>query len=369
MDSIHCVLEQLKVTNFRNISNQIISFGPRVNCIFGENGNGKTNLLEAIYVITQRKSFRKNTAFPQLVNINGEQPEILFQTKFNQGPDSKHTYSGKLVISKNQYFLNGRPTAKKCHLNSVFISPLESLLFYNTPGFRRQWFNFHLGLLSPSYRKLLSRYAQLLRMRNFLLAKKPPHHLSQIRALDTQLAQASYDLMGQRLVWVQEFNRFLGQIFCQLFSQSHQLGLKIRSGYAHCDAQEIHHSMRKREARDLAAGKTTYGIHHDDYLLLFDDLNSGEVCSLGQQKMAFFGLSFAYIELFKYKQGGYPIVLIDDVSGELDRKRWQNLIRYICAREFQTFMTTANESLGKELEGMVANVRKLCIHDGKIMTH
>ena len=120
--------------------------------------------------------------------------------------------------------------------------------------------------------------------------------------------------------------------------------------------------------KDIPLGRTSYGIHRDDYLLLFDGLNAFEICSLGQQKMSFLGLSFAYIELFKYKLRTYPIVLIDDVSGELDQKRWSNLIRYICVREFQTFITTASEGFRIELE-RIEGIRKLYIHKGKITIH
>ena len=109
----HCFLDKLRIKNFRNLEEDVLSFNSEINCIFGENGNGKTNLLEAIHVITERKSFKKNTSFPQFVNINGEEPEILFQTRFQDEKENYQAYSGKLDIQNNEYFLNGKVTQKK----------------------------------------------------------------------------------------------------------------------------------------------------------------------------------------------------------------------------------------------------------------
>ena len=97
-------------------------------------------------------------------------------------------------------------------------------------------------------------------------------------------------------------------------------------------------------------GHTSYGIHKDDYLFEFDGVNAYDYCSLGQQKMSYLSLLFAYIELFRYKFTAYPIVLIDDVSGELDASRWARLIQYLKDAEFQVLITTANEKFREELE-------------------
>jgi DNA replication and repair protein RecF len=110
--------------------------------------------------------------------------------------------------------------------------------------------------------------------------------------------------------------------------------------------------------------KTHYGIHRDDYVFHFDGFNSFEYCSLGQQKMSFLSLIFAYIELFRYKYTSYPIVLIDDVSGELDSRRWKNLITYLKDKKFQVMITTANENFRKELESIEEST-KFYIENGE----
>ena len=364
----HYFLDKLKIKNFRNLEDEIVPFDPGINCIFGENGNGKTNLLEAIYVITERKSFRKNTAFPQFININGEVPEILFQTNFRDIENREYAYSGKLHVQKNEYFFNGKSTRKKLHVQSVFISPFDSLLFHSTPAFRRQWFDRNLSAIDPQYKKCLRDYNQALKMRNSLLITKSTDFYGQLRAIDNEMAEYTFVLLQKRVQFIGQLKNFFTQTFHQLFSEDHKMEIKIQTKFGGLSVQEIYSAMQNQLEKDLLSGRTNYGVHRDDYMLLFDGLNAFEVCSLGQQKMAFLGLSFAYIELFKYNLGVYPIVLIDDVSGELDRKRWNNLIQYICVKEFQTFITTANEDFKMELE-RIEGIKKLSIHQGKVTIH
>ena len=108
-----------------------------------------------------------------------------------------------------------------------------------------------------------------------------------------------------------------------------------------------------------------YGVHKDDYVLLFDGLNSFDYCSLGQQKMSYLSLLFAYIELFRYKFNAFPIVLIDDVSGELDKFRWKKLVEFLEHSEFQVLITTANEKFKEELE-QIQNAKKIYVESGRI---
>ena len=368
MRMANCFLDRLRVKNFRNLADEIISFDAGINCIFGENGNGKTNLLEAIYMITEKKSFRKNTRFPQMVSINGEEPEFLFQSKFRDEEDKDHVYSGKVDIEKGEYFLNGKLTKKKLGINSIFINPFDSLHFHSTPSFRRQWFDRNISIADEAYRKTLQRYRQALKMRNNLLLKRPSLYLKQIAAIDGEMAKYTLFLAQKRANFVSEIEQLFSPTFRQLFDDDCRMEIKIKSKFASLELEQILDATSRNMEKDLLAGKTTSGIHHDDYMLLFDGLNAYEICSLGQQKMAFLSLSFAYIELFQYKFRTYPIVLIDDVSGELDRKRWGHLIRYICAKKFQTFITTANEDFKREFE-QIEKAKKLQIHQGRVKVH
>src|SRR5690606_24174314 len=104
----------------------------------------------------------------------------------------------------------------------------------------------------------------------------------------------------------------------------------------------------------------------DDYLLLFDDFNAIEFCSLGQQKMSYLSLLFAYIELFRYKFKAFPLVLLDDLSGELDETRWKLLVQFLNRQEFQVLITSANEKFREELDS-ISNVKNFLIESGNLV--
>ena len=116
-------ISKLQVTNFRNLNPDIISFSPGINCILGENGNGKTNILEAINVLATKKSFRKNTSFPQYLSIDSGKPEIIFSSLFHNQHSQNVSYSAKFTNESNLYFQDGISLKRRLDIKIVFINP------------------------------------------------------------------------------------------------------------------------------------------------------------------------------------------------------------------------------------------------------
>lgn len=342
-------ISKLQVTNFRNLEPDIISFGSGINCIFGDNGNGKTNILEALYYIINRKSFRKNTSFPQIISLDGENNEILFQSVF-KSIESTKTLSGKLLNEGASWFLDGKPTKKKIGAGLIFINPFDSQQFHTSPSFRRNWIDTHLSQVSDVYKKNLSKYTKHLKNRNILLQKKPFEYKSQIVAIDVEMSKMAVSITNERIEFIKEINKLLEKTFYELFSEEHLLTLELDSCMISKDEVFYRDLMNHNWKKDEITGRTTYGVHRDDYVLLFDGLNSFDYCSLGQQKTSYLSLLFAYTELFLYKFKTYPIVLIDDVSGELDSYRWQKLIDHLKQKKFQVLITTANNKFKDGLD-------------------
>jgi DNA replication and repair protein RecF len=355
---------KLQVTNFRNLLPNIIEFCPGINCILGENGNGKTNILEALYVIATKKSFRKNTSFPQYLSMNCEEPQIIFSSVISDEKNNV-SYSAKIDPNSSQFFVNGKITKKRPELKLVFINPFDSYGFHNSASSRRSWFDTYIGLLEKQYKTVLNKYNKLLRFRNSLLSKKPNMYREQIQALDTDFAKYSVILTKRRLEFLSEIEIHCKNTFKSLFSEDHVLKVTLDSKFAAKNELEILEYLHNNLQKDEIIGHTHYGVHKDDYPLLFDGINSFEFCSLGQQKMSYLSLIFAYIELFRYKYVAYPVVLIDDVSGELDQIRWRRLIEYLEQRDFQVFITTANEKFSEELE-KISGAKKIYVEAGSI---
>lgn len=356
-------LKKLHLKNFRNLADQTLEFSNQINCIFGNNGNGKTNLLEAVYYLSYKKSFRKKVSFPHLINIECDKPEILLSSLFVASNEEPITFSGKILPESSEWYLNNKPSKKKIDVKSIFINPFDSFLFHSTPSFRRDWIDKHLSILDPIYKKALSDFTISLRFRNNLLKKKPTNFKEQIKANDPRLSELSFQLIQLRKQTIMELSEHLSLTFKQIFHEEHQLELELEGKFSNFTLEDIKNFYTNSLEKDILIGHTTSGVHRDDYLFNFDGFNSYDYCSLGQQKMSFLSLLFAYIELFRYKFKTYPIVLIDDVSGELDQRRWQNLISFLKAKNFQVLITTANENFKKELE-KIDEARKIFIEDG-----
>jgi DNA replication and repair protein RecF len=355
---------RLQVTNFRNIQSIPLEFSKKINCIFGNNGNGKTNLLEAIYYLGHKKSFKKNAKFPQFLSMDCEKGEILFSSIFET--DREYFYSGKIYEDKSEWYLDNSSYKKSINLKPIFINPFDSYQFHNTASFRRKLVDQLIGILDPNYKKQLSKYQNTLKQRNFLLMAKPSMYREQLEALDEQFISYSVYLIGERLKFLKEIKQFCSKTFQEIFSENHELELKLDTKFIY-NPDEIKQKIITQRDKDIMIGQTSYGVHRDDYIFFFNGLNSYDYCSLGQQKMSFLSLLFAYIELFRYKSMSYPIVLIDDVSGELDSLRWRNLISYLDKKDFQVFITTANENFKDELLKL-HEAKKFLLSEGDIET-
>lgn len=357
-------ISKLQVKNFRNLDEEIINFSNGINCIFGENGNGKTNILEALYYLIKRKSFRKNTSFPQMLGLDGENTEISFQSVFSNNETSEtHSYSGKLNENGHSWFYQGKSTNKKLEIGVVFINPFDSQGFHLSSSQRRAWIDDHLSQLDLSYKKSLARFTKSLRFRNKLLSQKPTQFQRQINAIDEEMADNSIFLTQKRLAFLDELRPFIRESFKNLFSEEHDLEIMLDTKITNMNRDNYLDMCQKNREKDLIIGHTSYGIHKDDYVLLFDGLNSFDYCSLGQQKMSYLSLLFAYIELFRYKFKSFPIVLLDDVSGELDKLRWRRLVEYLKNKNFQVLITTANDSF-KEVLDTIEGANKLLVNSG-----
>lgn len=358
-------IHRLQLTNFRNIANSVIEFDSKVNCIFGKNGNGKTNILEAIYYLAFKKSFRKNTGFPQLLDTDSEKPEIYINSTLTDEYENDTAYSLRLTNEQHQYFHNSKAIKRKLKIPAIFINPFDSFQYHQQSTFRRNLLDQYLGVIDDEYRSLLARYQKCLRQRNALLSTRNPAVRNQVAALDEQYARYIEQITTMRVRYVENINKYISLIYQELFSEEHHLEISIESDFIDKPQTEIHQILQNAMQNDFDRGHSTKGVHRDDFITLFDDFNAFEYCSLGQQKMSFLSLLFAYIDLFRYKKGSYPVVLIDDVSGELDQERWNRLINFIEKRSFQVVITTANEAFREKLESL-PDVRKFRVDAGEV---
>ena len=331
---------KILVQNFRNLPYQIFNFNNGINLIYGSNGVGKTNLLESIYYAIYSKSFRKNVSFPQLLNINCGKDELLFQLVFNYKNKelsySKKMTSSESIVRKDDSFIE--------HLHYLFISPSDSHSFYFTAEFRRDLINRLISMVDKEYKKNISKYNKILiSKKNYIIQNQFKEIDIYLDVIDKQIAEISLSIKSRRDSFLNQLNEYLSQFFKEIFSMDHEISIKKNSSFDSFNSIDSFSSeLKKNRELDFKAKRQVKGIHNDDYQILFDHMNSGDFCSLGQQKICYLSMIFSYVMLYHSHFNCNPILLIDDISGELDALRWKQLVFFLIKRDFQVIMTTAN---------------------------
>lgn len=356
-------LESIKVENFRNLNNQSIEFNHRINCIFGDNGNGKTNLLEAVYFLLNRKSFKKNINFRNLLSVDASESEIRLWGAYKLDKE-KISLTGRVNLENSEWWVDGEKRVKNWHF-SVAINPFDASNFSSSFTHRRDWFETVFCSLDVGFKKKLSLFRKIYKQRNFLLKNKPYDYKSQLNFFDDEYCRVSSELSAQKRLMVQELNPVLKSIFNEIFFEENIIQLEVLAPSAHFEYEALSKKLAENREKEEIIGTTLSGSHKDDYIIKFDGYNAFEYCSLGQLKMAYLSILFAYINLFRYKFGVFPIVFIDDVSGELDRHRWKRLVRYLDCCEYQVFISTANEKFREELSAL-SSAKYITLVNGEI---
>ena len=222
-------LQKVRLTNFRNLSEKIIEFKSNLNCICGNNGNGKTNLLEAIYFSINKKSFRKKASFQQILSADSGKSEIISSiTVTNKAKDTDY-YSIQWESDKYTCILNGQKKIRKPKLSCVFVSPFDSFSFHNESSFRRNLIDSFISRIAPEYKKVLNDYTKLLRQKNSLL--KTTQNIAQIDAIDTILSEKIAFIVKYRVKFIADINPYLKEIYHDIFSNSISLELEIESKF------------------------------------------------------------------------------------------------------------------------------------------
>ncbi len=360
-------VQKILIENFRNLKAAPIEFGPFVNVVFGKNGNGKTNILEAIYFLLRKKSFKKNTGFAQLLSYDNEEAQISINAAITT-TEGIQNIGIKISNESSQYFINTKKVRDTQYGQTLFIGPFDSGPFFLSSTERRDLLDDLIGEADNEYKKILRKYFTALKFRNSLLQKKPNKFREQIKSIDVQMVEFSNYLMETRSRYIQRLNKYLTPTYKQLFSEEVELKMEysptlpIGQGVG-----EIEKIFEKSLGKDEKIGHTTVGPHRDDYIVLFNNYSAVEFCSLGQQKMAFLSILFGHLDLLLEQCNLRPIILIDDISGELDAARWYNLINFLSKRRQQIIITTANEAF-KDALNTIQHAKSIFVSSGEIYT-
>lgn len=343
------VVEKIALTNFRNYSSVVLEFDDGVHLFSGDNAQGKTNLLEAIFLSAMGKSFRAGQD-DELIGWNGDDAkvEIHFSNqlavheltfRFMRGQARKNVLNGNSVKKKDLIGM----------MNAVLFSPEDLWLVKGNPSARRRFLDFELSQSDPLYYQDLLRYNRTLAQRNQLLKKisEGRDKREVLDAWDEQLVVLAIKLVEKRMHRMNKLSCEASEIHKQITGGAEELSARYFIYGENGGKEESYAEWYKEKLvffrnKDIIRGFTDIGPHKDDIEFFIDSHAAKAFASQGQQRTIVLALKLAEIQIMREMTGERPILLLDDVMSELDEKRREKLIEAISGK-IQTFITGTNE--------------------------
>ncbi|WP_106495683.1 DNA replication/repair protein RecF [Lentibacillus sp. Marseille-P4043] len=344
-------IQQLTLKNYRNYDHQDIKFDDKINLIIGENAQGKTNLMEAIYVLAFTKSHRTPRE-KELIQWDKEYAKIEGRIKKrNQSFPLEIVVSSKGKKAKLNRIEQQRLSDYIGALNVVMFAPEDLTLVKGAPQIRRRFIDMELGQIQPRYVYHLGQYQKVLKQRNYLLKqlqRNSTQDRTMLQVLTEQLIEHAATLLERRFVFLDLLRKWSGPIHYGISRELEQLEIK------YCATIEVSEEANKEkiesiyldkfqeiQEKEIERGTTLVGPHRDDLTFLVNNKDVQTFGSQGQQRTTALSMKLAEIELIYNEVGEYPVLLLDDVLSELDDYRQSHLLNTIQGK-VQTFVSTTS---------------------------
>lgn len=334
-------LKKIIVQNFRNIELQELEFSPNINCISGGNGEGKTNLLDAIYYLSMTKSaFSASDSFNIRYGSDGFAIAGYYDMPDMLGRDSVIRFSVQVSGSEKKVKRDDKLYTKISEhigvLPIVVVSPADSSLVSESGEERRRFVNSVLSQIDREYLVALQQYSRLLQQRNHLL-KSGTADEELLCTFDSELSRLAGPIFSKREKFCTELKPVVQQYYETISGGQETVDIEYRSDLASAPLDEI---LRSRREKDRILKYTTAGIQRDDFIFKMDSEPIRRCGSQGQQKSFLVSLKFAQYEIMKNRYHFAPMLLLDDLFDKLDIKRIQNLLSMVAGNDFgQIFLT------------------------------
>ncbi|WP_127849664.1 DNA replication/repair protein RecF [Lacticaseibacillus hulanensis] len=358
-------LKHLELRNYRNYARVSTDFSPQINVLIGSNAQGKTNLLESVYVLALTRSHRSNND-RDLINFGADFARIDGRVSRKRGnTDLRLVISPQGKRAKVNNLDAPKLSAYMGKLNVILFAPEDLNLVKGSPTLRRRFIDMEFGQMSPAYLANLSLYKKALKQRNAYLKQLKFHQAKSQTFLDVltdQVAHYGGLVVAARAKLLQDMGKFAQVIHSDITRGGEQLQLHyvsqvkdeavVDADMATARLQDLYAKNRKRE---LEQGTSLIGPHRDDVQFIVNDRDVATFGSQGQQRTTALAVKLAEIDLMKQETGEYPVLLLDDVLSELDDDRQTHLMKAI-EDKVQTFLTTTS------LDGIAREI----IHDPAI---
>ncbi len=342
-------LSRLRVFQYRNFQNQEIDLSPGTNLFCGANGQGKTNLLEAVYMLGYGKSFR--TATPRDCIMHGAS-ECRVEGSVSRG--SLERELGLEISSKNKRLLvHGKDASIEDFIGNLHVLAFTSGhlgIVRGGPAERRAFLDRGMVTLYPAHVRHLAAYSRALKQRNRVLsatrdgAARPDEHL--LASWENTLIHEGARIVWNRMNYAAQIKEMLpaGLFGPETLKLRYISPGRVESGDAGAIEEQLRQRMLQAREADIRTGYTSAGPHRDELKLFVNGKSLAEFGSAGQQRSALLSLYFAQMEIHRKTHGFYPLFLVDDAEAELDDQRLKSFLAYLSQRT-QTILTTAKAAL------------------------
>lgn len=320
---------------------------------FGDNAQGKTNILEAIFISSLGKSFRTNKE-KELIKENEENAKVEINFVKNQRTEKiKLEISDKKIFSVNEIILK-KTSEIVGKINVVLFTPEDINILKNEPIKRRRFLNIMISQLRPLYIHILSQYNKVLEQRNNYLKQIKYENKSKnnLDIWDEQLINLGIKIFNYRKEFIEKINEKIKTIHLETTQNKEEIEIKYKSNVI--NEEEYRKKIKNKQEEDIQKGYTSIGVHRDDFEIFINKKNVSIFGSQGQQRSSIISLKLAEAEVIYDEKEDYPILLLDDFMSELDKKRVKGFIKRI--KNNQVLITCTEKF---DIDNMVYNSYKV----------
>lgn len=336
------ILEKIIISDFRNIRLQELEFSPNINCISGNNGEGKTNLLDAIYYLSMTKSaFSSSDRFT--FRHGTDEFSVSGTYRMENGLSSRFslrlTAKGEKKVRRDDKPYN-KVSEHVGVLPVVMVSPADISMISESGDERRRFVNAVLSQMDREYMTALQQYNRLLLQRNRMLKEQNPEK-ALLEVFDIRMAALAEPVYQARKRFVEELKPLVSEYYRAVSGGTEEIGIEYESDL---DKASLDMLLESSFEKDRSFRYTTVGVQRDDFIFTMNGHPIRRCGSQGQQKSFLVSLKFAQYEIMKRNYGFAPILLLDDVFDKLDMTRISNLLQMVSGNDFgQIFITDSNK--------------------------
>lgn len=354
-------IEEIYLKNFRNYDEQRITFNENINVFYGNNAQGKTNILEALYFCALGRSFRTYKE-SELIRFKNSQSKIYVKYEKNQRENEIEISLSKKnskIIKLNGIKLN-KNSELVGNINLVIFSPDDIMILKQGPALRRKFLDILISQLKPKYLYELSEYNKIVDQRNASLKAK---QMETLEIWDEQLANQTEKIYKYRRKYIEKLQDKLKEIHPNLTNQKENINIVYKTRFA--NKSDFLTVLKENRNLDLLRGYTSEGAHREDFEIVINDKSLSLYGSQGQHRTAILALKIAEMSIIKDEIGENPVLLLDDVTSELDAERIMAIFEIV--KDYQVLITCTDMNSILKFDCLTKNIKLYNINDGHVV--